>query len=141
MTTTTSNQALDLDSFDSMPTGELYLKTPLGGLKTSTYITLAAPDNPVRQALDLAANQRLSDAFANFGKAPVLDPAADYDNDTDYLVAATLGWNLRKGGQDLPFDAATARSIYSDPKKAWLRKQAIAGLKNQEVFIVASASV
>jgi hypothetical protein len=70
---------------------------------------------------------------------PSSDPLEDIEDETDYLVAATLSWNLTRGGVAIECTPANVRAIYTDPKRQWLRAQVRAGINKTELFIKDSA--
>ncbi len=130
---------LDLDAYEDTTTGTLVLVDPSTQAPTSSTITLAGPEHQSRKQLDLARTRKLRAAVSSTGKMPISDPVDDYDDETDYFVAATLGWNLTRSGQPVPFSPDTARAIYTDPKRQWVREQVKAGLGKTALFIKTSA--
>ena len=130
---------LDLNDYEDIPTGTLVLTHPVTAEPTDSHIILASAEHESRKRIDLARTRKLRTQYSQTGKVPSSDPVDDIADETDYLVAATLGWNLTKGGAPLPFSAAAARELYCDPKKQWLRAQALAGLRKTELFIKDSA--
>jgi hypothetical protein len=132
-------ESLDLDDFEDLATAELVLLHPKTKAKTTSTITLASAEHPARKNLDLARTRRLRAEFNATGKMPTRDPVEDIEDQTDYLVAATLGWNLTQGGKPLEFSPAAARKLYTDPKKRWVRAQALEAINKNELFIAASA--
>lgn len=132
--------ALDLDDFEDAPTGKLVLTHPKTEEPTSSYLVLASPEHEARKRIDLARTRQLRGEYQKTGKMPKTDPVDDITEETEYLVASTLDWNLTKGGAPLPFSAAAARTLYTDPKKQWVRAQALAGLRKNELFIMSSDS-
>jgi hypothetical protein len=131
--------ALDIDAYDDVPTGRLTLLDPKTQARTSTYIELASPEHESRKRIDLDRTRRLRAEFAATGKMPSSDPLEDIEDETDYLVAATLSWNVTRGGQPVECTPANVRALYTDPKKQWVRAQVRAGLHKTELFIKDSA--
>lgn len=131
--------SLDLDAYDDVQTGVLTLVDPRTGAKTTSTITLASADHPARKQIDMAKSRRLRQAMASTGKLQVTDPLEEYDEETDYMVAATLEWNLSVSGAPLVLSRDTARALYTNPKKQWVRRQVREALNKQELFIVSSA--
>jgi len=131
--------SLDIDAFDDVPTGKLYLLNPKTKEKTNTFIELASPEHESRKRIDLARTRRLRAEFAANGKLESRDPLEDIEEETDYLVAACLGWNVVRGGLPVDFNAANVRELLTDPKKQWVRAQVSAGISKTELFIVDSA--
>ena len=131
--------SLDLDDYEDIEAGKLVLVNPRTNEPTTSFIELASPEHQARKRIDLARTRKLRAEFSSTGKMPSTDPVDDIDEETDYLVASTLGWNLTVGGQPLQFSAAAARALYTDPKKQWVRAQALAGLRKTELFIKTSA--
>ena len=130
---------LDIDAFDDVTTGRLVLVNPRTKEPTSTYIELASPEHESRKRIDLARTRRLRNEFAANGKLETTDPLDDIEDETDYLVASCLGWNVSIGGQLLECTPANVRAVLTDPKKQWLRAQVRAGIHKTELFIVDSA--
>lgn len=130
---------LDIDAYEDIAVGKLTLTDPKTGAPTSSTIELASPEHESRKRIDLARTRRLRAEFANNGKLNATDPLDDIEDETDYLVASTLGWNLTRGGAPVEFSPANVRALYTDPKKQWLRAQVLAGIRKTELFIKDSA--
>jgi hypothetical protein len=129
---------LDLDDFESLISKDFFLVNPATKEPTNTFITLASPEHPARKKIDLAKTRQLRAIYAKTQKLPTLDPVEELDDETDYLVAITLGWNLTQGGKEYVFNADNARKIYTSEKHQWLRKQVLEALQKDDVFIQAS---
>lgn len=127
--------SLDLEDYEDMATGTVVLTNPKTLAPTTSHVILASKDHPARKKIDLARTRKLRASFNQTGKLPVTDPVEDIEDETEYLVAATLGWNLQQGGQPLEFSPEAARKLYTDPKKQWVRNQVKAGLEKSELFI------
>jgi hypothetical protein len=70
------------------------------------------------------------------GKLQLADPEEEEGEEVDMLVACTLGWKgISVGGKALAYSAEAARSLYTDPKRRWLRDQIKAALNEREHFI------
>jgi hypothetical protein len=130
---------LDLDDYEDIAAGKLVLLNPKTNEPTTSFIDLASPEHQARKRIDLARTRKLRSEYSQTGKVPSTDPVDDIEEETDYLVAATLGWNLTQGGAPVEFSADAARKLYTDPKKQWVRAQALAGLRKTELFIKTSA--
>ena len=130
---------LDLDDYEDIVAGRLVLLNPKTNEPSSAYIELASPEHKARKRIDLARTRKLRSEYSQTGKMPSTDPVDDIEEETDYLVASTLGWNLSQGGAPVPFTADAARKLFTDPKKQWVRAQALAGLRKTELFIKDSA--
>lgn len=131
--------ALDIDAYDDVSTGRLTLVNPKTKEPTSTYVELASPEHESRKRIDLARTRRLRAEFAANGKLESTDPLDDIEDETDYLVASCLGWNVSLRGQSIECTPATVRALLTDPSKQWLRAQVRAGIHKTELFIVDSA--
>jgi len=131
--------SLDLDDFEDMPTGRLTLLNPKTKEPTSSYVELASPEHEIRKRLDMKRTREVRAQFQATGKMPTSDPVDEIEDETDYLVATTLGWNVVQGGQPVELTPANARALYTDPKKKWFRDQVLAGLAKAELFIKPSA--
>ncbi len=132
-------QSLDIADFEDVPDGTLVIKHPATGAPTTNTITLAGPEHDVRKKIGLDRTRKARAAFRKTGKVDLGDPLDDLEEETDYLVASTLGWAITLGGAPLPFSEAAARALYTDKKRAWLRAQVRAGLDQAELFIGNSA--
>lgn len=130
---------LDLDDYEDISSGVLVLVNPATQAPTTATITLASKEHQARKQIDLARTRKLRNAFNVSGKMPVSDPVDDYDDETDYLVASTLDWSLTKSGEPLPFSPASARLLYTNPQKQWVRAQVVAAINKTELFIKSSA--
>jgi hypothetical protein len=131
--------SMDLDDYEDMATGTVVLLNPATQAPTTSTITLASREHQSRKQIDMARTRKLRNTFNQTGKMPVSDPVDDVADETDYLVASTLGWNLTQGGAPLLHSADAARKLYADPKKQWLRTQVLAALNKSELFISSSA--
>jgi hypothetical protein len=131
--------SLDIDAFDDVPTGRLVLVNPKTKEPTSTYIELASPEHESRKRIDLARTRKLRAEFAATGKMPSSDPLEDMEDETDYLVASVLGWNVARAGQPVECTPANVRALLTDPTKQWLRGQVRGGIHKTELFIADSA--
>lgn len=131
--------SLDIDAYDDVPTGKLFLVDPKTKEPTSTYIELASPEHESRKRIDLARTRKLRAEFSATGKMPSSDPLEDIEDETDYLVASSLSWNVARGGVPVEFTAANVRALYTDPKKQWVRGQVRIGVNKTELFIKDSA--
>lgn len=131
--------SLDIDAFDDVQTGKLILVNPVTKEKTSTFIELASPEHESRKRIDLARTRRLRAEFAANGKLESRDPLEDIEDETDYLVASCLNWNVTRGGQAVECTPANVRALLTDPKKQWVRAQVREGVHKTELFIADSA--
>lgn len=131
--------SLDIDAYDTVTTGELTLTDPKTGAPTSTVVTLASPEHEARRRIDLARTRKLRAEYASTGKMPQTDPLEEIEDETDYLVASVLGWNLTRAGQPVACTPENVRALLTDPRKKWLRTQVLAGVNKSELFITASA--
>lgn len=131
--------SLDIDAFDDMPTGRLTLVNPKTKEPTSTYVELASAEHESRKRIDLARTRRLRAEFAANGKIETTDPLDDVEDETEYLVAAILGWNVTRGGAPVECTPINVRTLLTDPSKQWFRAQVRAGIHKTELFIADSA--
>ena len=106
------------------------------GAPTSWVITLAGPEHPERKRRLFARQRRLRAVMAKTNKMPVSDPEDDELDLLEDLVSNTLGWE----GAAVPFSADTARKLYADPKRRWLRDQVAAALEERALFMRSSGS-
>ena len=131
---------LDLDDFEDIESGVLFLKNPDTGEPTSSSITLASKEHASRKKIDLSRTRKLRAQFNRTGKIPVTDPVDEIDDETDYLVASTLAWNISQKGKPLEFSEANSRALFTNPKLQWLRRQVVDALNEDKLFIKASAT-
>lgn len=129
-------QELDVFSFRETDTARLYIKNPRTGIETATYVDLLGESHDTRAKLNAARSKALRDAYAATGSAPDKTDKERYDDDTEYLIEITAGWNIKRAGVDLPLTKETARQVYCDKSMNWLREQVKDGLKNSRLFIV-----
>jgi len=124
----------DFNAIEDVPTAALRIKDR-DGMSTPMVITLAGPEHPERKRRQFVRQRKFRAEFAKTGRMPVTDPAEDYDEETDELVANTLGWE----GAAVPFTPAAARALYNDPKRQWLRAQVRVALDERDRFTRSSA--
>jgi hypothetical protein len=126
----------DLDSFEDVSSGEYVVKHPETNQPTAIVVTLAGPEHPNRKKIAFAAQRRLRKVLQQTGKLQLADPEEEEGEEVDMLVACTLGWKgIAVGGKALAYSAEAARSLYTDPKRRWLRDQIKAALNEREHFI------
>lgn len=136
----TIEQGLDLDAFEDHESIEVEVKDPLTGNGTGAFITVAGPNHPKRRAMRIAHARKIRNAVRKSGQIALPDPEEQEADETDMLVACTLGWKgLRQGGAPLPFSRDAAYKLYLDPKRDWLRDQVKVALEERERFISRSA--
>jgi hypothetical protein len=131
--------SLDIDAYNSVLTGDMVINDPKTGAPTTSVVTLASPEHEARKRIDLARTRKLRSEYAQTGKMPQSDPLEDIEDETEYLVASVLAWNLTQGGQPVPSTPEVVRKLLGDPSKKWLRTQVLAGVNKSELFIIASA--
>lgn len=129
----------DIDGFADLTTAQLTLKHPTTGAPTALWVQLAGPEHPLRKKIHFDRARRIRANYQRDGKAAITDPLEDIDEETDYLVAITLGWHLVQKGADLAWSASAARALYTDPQRQWLRAQVRKASDEAERFIAASA--
>lgn len=135
-----STDMLDLDAFEDVQTATVVLKNPSTGAPTSASIEIVGPEHPERKKIQFDRARKMRAAFQRTGKIEVSDPLDDIADETDLLVACTVGWSgLVKGGKEMAFSKDAARALYTDPKKQWLRGQVKKALDEAERFISSSA--
>jgi hypothetical protein len=120
-------------SIEDVMTGVLRVRDQ-NGAPTSWVITLAGPEHPDRKRRLFARQRRMRALLAKTGKLPTSDPEDDDAEQVDDLVACTLGWE----GSALPYSPETARRLYADSKRRWLRDQVQAALDERELFMRSS---
>ena len=122
-------------SIEDVLSGVLRVRDQNGAL-TTWAITLAGPEHPDRKRRLFARQRRMRAQLAKTGKLPTSDPEDDDADQVDDLVACTLGWE----GSVLPYSPDTARKLYGDSKRRWLRDQVQAALDERELFMRSSVA-
>ena len=128
------DDVFDFNAIEDVPDGDLRVKDATG-MPTRMWIKLAGPEHPDRKRRLFARQRKFRAQFAKTNKMPVTDPAEEFDDQTDELVASTLGWE----GAAVQFSPAAARTAYTDPKRQWLRQQVVDALAERELFTRSSA--
>lgn len=129
-------ETFDLDSFEDVSAGDYVVKHPETNQPTPIVVTLAGPEHPNRKKIAYAAQRRLRKVLQQTGKLQLADPEEEEGEEVDMLVSCTLGWKgISVGGKPLAFSVEAARSLYTDPKRRWLRDQVKAALNEREHFI------
>ena len=129
-------ESFDLDAFEDISASDYVVKHPETNQPTPMVMNLAGPEHPNRKKIAFAAQRRLRKVLQQTGKLQLADPEEEEQDEVDMLVACTLGWRgVTVGGKSLAWSQDAARSIYSDPKRRWLRDQIKAALNEREHFI------
>lgn len=133
---------MDLNSIIESDTGTYQLKHPVDGAPLGVTFTLAGPEHPVRQKITMQAARDMRRRVQKAGKLVLEDPEDEREQETGYLVACTLDWrDLEIAGKAVAFSPTEARSLYTNPKFAWVRRQIRKALDDAEVFTVSSPKV
>lgn len=131
---------MDLNGIIENDTGTHELKHPVDGAPLGIFFTLAGPEHPVRQKIALQASRDLRRRVQKAGKLVFDDPEDELAAETDYLVAATLGWKgLEIDGKPVEYSPGEARTLYTTSKFAWVRRQIRKALDDAEVFTGSSS--
>ncbi len=137
---------MDLNSIIEQDSTEIELRHPQTDDGLGIFMSIAGPEHDSRRAATFAAQRRTRRQLAKAKGNDVwkmlaeADPEDEEEHMTDFLVACTLGWrNLDIDGRPLEFNAANARKLYTDPKRAWVRRQVRAALDDANLFIATSA--
>lgn len=131
---------LDLSSIAESQTGDVSIVHPVTKVPLGITIAVAGPEHPKRKAMKFSQQRKLRARIQKAGKLTFDDPENEAEEQTDYLVGCTLGWNeIVVDGKALAYSAENARTLYTDSRFAWLREQVQAALDEREVFIKASA--
>ena len=134
------NETLDLDTFEDVQTAVVVIKNPATGAPTAASITIIGPEHPTRKKIQMDRSRKLRADFQRTGKVGVSDPLEDIDVQTDFLVACTVGWQGKvQAGVPLDYSAEAARTLYTNPKRQWVRAQVVKALDEAERFISSSA--
>jgi hypothetical protein len=131
----------NIDDYEDVTSGTVTIKNPATGAPTPVKFVLAGPEHAIRKRASFDRARRMRAGLMKTGKVQLGDPEEDELEETDQLVAFTLGWeNLVIGGKPVTFSADVARQLYTDPKRRWLRDQVKAALDEREAFIQRSAA-
>ena len=131
----------DIADFEDNTSADITIKNPMTGAPTAVVITLAGPEHPARRKIAFDRQRELRTGLQKTGKLQLGDPEEDEEAETDLLIDSTLGWKgIKRGGVALEFTKPTARELYTDPKRRWLRDQVKAALDEREHFIRRSAA-
>lgn len=132
----TTTALFDPLGIEDVPSAECTIKDPTTGAPTTMVITLAGPEHPDRKRRMFARQRRVRAEIAQHQRLPVVDPEEEEADEIEELVACTLGWK----GAPMPYSPETARDLYANPKRAWLRLQVRAFLDRREAFTRSSAA-
>lgn len=131
---------MDLNQVIENDTGSFQLKHPVDGAPLGIIFTLAGPEHPIRQKLSLQIKRDMRRRVQRAGKLVLEDPEDELAQETDFLVACTLGWTgLEIDGATVAFDPGAARKLYEESRFAWVRRQVARALDDAEVFIGSSS--
>lgn len=131
---------MDLNSIIENATGKYTLKNPVDGEPLGIVFTLAGPEHQVRQKIALQLKRDMRRRVQKAGKIVFEDPEEELAQETDFLVAATLGWEgLEVDGKPYAYSETAARELYEQSRFAWVRRQILRALDDVEVFIGSSA--
>lgn len=131
-----NNTAFDFTAYEDTDSAEVRIKDPKTGTSTAMVVQLAGPEHPSRKRITLQRQRKMRQALSRTGKLPMSDPEEDEADQVDLLVACTLGWT----GAAVPFTTKSARDLYEDPKRRWLRDQVQTALDDRELFTRSSAA-
>lgn len=129
----------DVAALKTEDIGEVVIKDNAGD-PTDIVVRICGPSHEKRLAYEKAQSREFLRDFNARGRARLPEnPDVLYRQDTDRLVALTLGWdNLQMSGEPVEFNAENARRIY-ERRDLSLRDQVLAGLRDREVFTRSSA--
>lgn len=134
---------LDLDSIATVDAAEVELLHPVTGEGTGAFVSLAGPEHPQRKAevMAMLRRQRVRGAqqaqrFARGAKLDVPDPEDEERESMEMLARSILGWRgIKRGGELVAFSAQAVKDLLADPKCAWIVKQLLRAMNNDELFI------
>lgn len=131
-----------LKSIKTATTATYDVLDPQTGQPVGATITLAGPEHPKRKQLDFDLARKARAKFQKQNRITLSDPEDDVDNNTERLVAATLGWAgfADDDGKAIEFSADAALKLYTDPEMAWLRTQVLGAMDSAELFIKGCAT-
>lgn len=130
---------MDLNGIIENQTGRHELKHPVDGAPLGVMFVLAGPEHPVRQKIAMQVSRDMRRRVQKAGKLVLEDPEDELEQETEFLVACTLGWSaLEVDGKVLDFTPAAARELYTSSRFAWVRRQIRKALDDAEVFIGSS---
>lgn len=125
----------DLESFEDVLSGKVFVRNPTTGQPTKLYIEFAGPEHPERKKRTMDNQRSMRAHLQKTGKLKLKDPIEDEEESIDTLVACALSWNF-----PYEFTSANVRQVLSDAKRRWLRDQMQVGFDERENFIGRSAN-
>ena len=128
---------MNLENISETLTADLQIVHPKTKAQLGIVVTVAGPEHPKRKALEFARARRMREQINLTGKMQLDDPEKAEEDAIDDLVGITLGIT---GIDGFDFSAGAVRDLYTDPKRAWLRRQVADGRNNLENFIEDSAT-
>lgn len=135
-----STADMDIGEFENLMVADVFLKNPVTGAETASFIQLKGPENPDRVKIRNARIRRAQMDYQATEKVALKSPDEQYEEQTDDLVDATVGWRLKFSGKSHEYSPQAARLLYTDPLRAWLREQMLQALNQRTVFIKHSAA-
>jgi hypothetical protein len=134
-------ETFDVSSYEDLPTAEFEVKDPVTGGSTPIVIKIGGPEFAPRKRIVQDRVKRMTDRASKMGRVTAPSAEENEETETDILVAATLGWRgLAYEGKPLEFSAEAARTLYTDPKRRWLRDQVKSALDDKDLFIKRSVA-
>lgn len=132
-----------IDSIEDLDVIEHEVTHPGTGEPLGTVINLAGPEHPERRKF-VAANQRAYKLRVKKERDPMkaLSATSPEEDEAKFLELAcisTLGWkNFEYEGKALAFTPANVKRVYTE--RAWLRKQVLKVLEQDDLFTGSSAT-
>jgi hypothetical protein len=125
---------MDLKNFELQDVGEIRI-TDSNGDPTNVVWKIAGPAHPMRVEFERKQASRGLREFNRAGKAVLSeDPDKLFDQETDRLVALSLGWDgIENNGEAVPFSPDMARQLLSN-RALVFRIQVSVGLGKIENF-------
>lgn len=131
----------NISSTELEDVGRIVIKDAKGE-DTDIVFVVAGPAHPARQKLDRQSWRKGASEFNRKGRIS-LHPDAEqvFDEQTDRLVALTLGWeNVQDAsGTPITFTPEALRAIYEN-RRSTVRAQVIKGLDDAENFTTSSSA-
>lgn len=133
---------MDLDQLDTRRGADngfdVQIRHPETDKPIGTVITVMGMDSDTYQQKALEHQRGRMQRVAKKGRMAIADPAAMEEQAIELLVAATVSWSgLKKGGEEVPFSAAAAHSIYRD--FPWIREQVDEAIHDRANFLPGSS--
>ena len=131
----------DVKTITEVSEAEVEILHPITGEGLGAFVTLAGPEHPDRKSLEFARQRKVRAEVQRSGKYDIPEPEDYAEDQTEKLVACTLGWReFARDGQPIDFSKAEARAMFGSAGMTWMRDQLLAALEQRTRFIKTSVT-